>query len=417
MAKPFLEDMVRVKRSRTAGGSMLPPKISSKVPTEVPRVMGNRPRYLLWSVAAISAAFLLLAVSFVFARAEVAVFPKTESLTLNENLSAEKNVSNGEVSFDLVVMPGQKSKNLEASEEEEVVERATGQVVIFNAYSSVPQRLDVDTRLSGSNDKLYKTKTKTTVPGMKPDGTPGSVEVDIYAAEAGAEYNSGPLDFQIVGFKGTPKYEKFKVRSQAGTEISGGFRGKTLVVSEEEKAKALDELKTALRVDLFKKASGEIPDGFILFPDATAFTVDKVDFPLGETELIATLSGTLYGLLFSEENLTKKIAERKVAGYAGEDVYIPNIQDLKFTLTGAPGAMLEDLTRVSFNLSGPAQIIWKLDAEKFAADLLGRPKKDFVDILSQYKNIDRAELTLSPIWQKNIPDQAGKIKIHVNYPR
>ena len=72
---------------------------------------------------------------------------------------------------------------------------------------------------------------------------------------------------------------------------------------------------------------------------------------------------------------------------------------------------------INFNLSGPAKIVWKLDENKFITDLLGKLKKDFNQILSQYPNIDSATLTLSPFWKRSISDQAKKIKVIVNYPK
>ncbi len=409
MKKP-LQDMVNT-RMRPTGRVV-------SFASDQPRVsVPKRSRYLLWSVAVFSIAFLLLALSFLFGSARVDVFPKIQVVELNENLSASKSQENGGLLFDLVVISGEESKALTATEKKEVAEKASGTAVIFNSYNSTSQRLDVDTRLSGSNGKLYKTKTATTVPGMKTNGTPGSVEVPIYAVEAGVEYNSGPLDFQIVGFKGTPKYDKFKVRTKTDTEITGGFRGETLVLSETEKQSAADELKAKLEAELFKKATGQLPDGFILWPEAAIFTVDRIDQPLGTEKLTLTVAGTLYGLLFDKSEITKKIAEKKLVDYDGSDIYIENIHNLKFTLAPTGGDMtLKDLPTVSFNLSGSAEVVWRLDAEKFATDLAGQSKKDFISILSQYQNIDRAELSLRPVWQRTLPEEVEKIEVKVNYP-
>src|SRR6185436_19331087 len=104
----------------------------------------------------------------------------------------------------------------------------------YNNYSTASQNLDIDTRLEGSNGKIYKTKTKIVIPGMK-DGKTGSVEVKVYASVAGPEYNSAPLDFKIFGFKGTPKYSKFYGRSKGA--LSGGAKGKAPALSAEEEDK------------------------------------------------------------------------------------------------------------------------------------------------------------------------------------
>ena len=239
----------------------------------------------------------------------------------------------------------------------------------------------------------------------------------IYGAEAGPEYNSEPLDFKILGFKGTSKYDKFYGRSKGA--IAGGFKGRIPDVPETEKTAAVAELKTALQAKLLQKATDQIPSGFVLFKDAVFLNIDDTNIPLDaeNNNLIITLKGTLYGLLFNEQKLTKKIAEKNVERYDGNEVFIPNIKELVFMLSNKDSSSFDNIRSVSFNLSGPAKIVWKLDAEKFAGDLLGKPKKDFNQILSQYTNIDSATLTLSPLWARSIPNQAEDVSVIVNYPK
>lgn len=419
MPKPLLEDMVKRKpASRTAEQPRAEqkPKIQAPIPVPRSQPIGTRPRYLLWTVAALSVAFLVLAISFLFSRARVDVYPKTLEAALDENFTANKKAPGSGLSFDLVALSGTKQKALQASEEKEAAFRAEGTVVIFNSFSAAAQRLDVDTRLSGSNGKLYKTKTQVTVPGKKADGTPGSAEVEIYAADTGADYNSGPLDFQIVGFKGTSKYDAFKVRTKPGTEISGGFRGITSIASDADKAAALADVTAALRDELSEKAASEIPAGFILWKGAAVFHADKAEFSLGGEEQTLILKGTLYGLLFDEKEITKKIAEKKIKSYDGSEVFIPELRDLRVALSVPPDTALENLDTVTFNLSGPATIVWKVDAEKLLADLAGESKKNFISIVSKYKNIDRAELDLSPLWKRSVPERKEDIRVVVHYP-
>ena len=45
------------------------------------------------------------------------------------------------------------------------------------------------------------------------------------------------------------------------------------------------------------------------------------------------------------------------------------------------------------------------------SDLVGRHKREFQIILSDYKNIDRAEVVIKPFWKKTFPDKIKDIKI------
>lgn len=440
MAKYVLEDMVRAKRERkeTPPVSSSTRKkrlnevvevpfvpISRHTPTEPePQIIRSSPRregpkFTLWFIAVLSLLFFAFAVSFLFSSATVTVTPRVDEIELSETFSANSEPVSGGLFFDLVVISGEEEKVIKATEEKDVALKATGTAVIFNSWSTSAQALDVDTRLSGSNGKLYKTATKTTVPGMK-DGTAGNVEVAIYAAEAGEEYNSGPIDFQIVGFKGTPKYEKFQVRTKPGTEIKGGYRGKAAVVSDEDKKVAATELQALLREDLTEKASGQIPPGFLLFKEAVFLDVSDESITTtynDDKTLTLTQKGTLYGLLFNEQRLTKKIAEGSVDKYDGSDVYISNIKDLKFSLSEQPTISFADLKNISFTLTGSADVVWKIDERKFSYSLLGQPKDNFIEILAKYPNIESAVLKVTPPWRNSIPEEKEEVKIIVNYPK
>ncbi len=444
MPKDFFQDMVRVKRAEREKISAVAPapvvkvvkKEEPKQPVESPEVntkfvsvydvmddgmddkgkpKSPRGKHTLWFVALASFIFFIFAVSFLFTGAKITVNPKIRDLPLDQIFSAVKDGSTEDLPFDLVVLSGEESKTIAGGEETDVVKRAEGTVLIYNAFSSANQRLDIDTRLEGSNGKIYKTKTSTIVPGMK-GSTPGSVEVAIYGTEAGEAYNSAPLDFNIFGFKGTPKYEKFYARSKG--EIAGGFKGKAISVSDTEKAAVATELKEALQTKLFKNATEQIPEGFILFKDATLLIItnETVGVTSKDGMVPLTEKGTLYGLLFEEKKLTQKITEALVPEYDGSEVYIPNIQNLTFSTTNR-NVLATDVKSINFSLSGAPTIVWVVDEGKLVTDLLGKKKKTFEQILSQYVNISSADLALSPFWKMSLPTKEKSIKIIVNYPK
>ena len=154
MAKRFLEDMVKIKRQRLEtrkdSKPIQPPQLIQKerekeaemIAAEVDYNIGAntynkkvKPRYLLWVVALISMAFCFFAVSFLFSKAEIIVNPKKQDAVLNENLSADKDSEVNGLSYDLVIIPGSVSKNIQASGEKNVSTKASGAVIIFNAFS------------------------------------------------------------------------------------------------------------------------------------------------------------------------------------------------------------------------------------------------------------------------------------------
>lgn len=418
MPKNLLQDMVKIKH--TVAPKMPEVEVRKKdAPLPKMRRVNktSKTRYTFWLVAIISVIFFLFSISFLFFKVVVTVNPKIKDVALNESLSANKEAIGEALPFDLMVISGEESKIVQTTGEKDVSVKAQGIVIVYNTFSSASQILSIDTRLEGSNGKIYKTQKQIIVPGMK-GSTPGSIEVGIYGTVAGMEYNSGPLDFTIFGFKGTPKYSKIYARSKG--EITGGFKGKASVISDADRSSTINDLKTTLQTKLFKKATDQIPDGFILFKDAAFLNIDDNNIdtaPSTDNLLSVKMKGTLYGFLFNEEKLTKKIAGDNIPGYDGSPVYLPNIRDLIFSLSGKDNISFGDVKNINFSLKGNTKIVWKLDESKLKTDLLGKSKKDFNQILLQYPNVDSADLSISPFWNISLPDKSKDIKVIVNYPK
>lgn len=377
----------------------------------------SKSRYALWFVAAVSFIFFLFALSYLFLRVQITVNPKIQDVVLNENFSASKNATPTTLPFDLIVISGEESRSIPTTGEQDVAQKATGVVVVYNAFGAEPQRLDIDTRLEGSNGKIYKTQRQIVVPGMK-GNVPGSIEVGVYASVAGGEYNSVPLDFTVLGFKGTPKYSKFYARSKG--DIAGGFKGKAPVLADADKSTTVDNMKTTLQEKLFKKATDQIPVGFVLLKNGFSLHIDDNNINVAvakDNMLPVTIKGTFYGLLFDEAKLSQQIAQNNIPSDDISDIYVSNLRDLTFSLSDTGGSSLGDAKSINFHLSGTAKIVWKLNEDKFTADLLGKSRKEFNQILSQYPNIHSADVLISPFWKMSFPDKTKDIKIIVNYPK
>jgi hypothetical protein len=420
MPKNLFQDMVKINSTRKDQPrvDIVKPRTENKPRVEYRDIQEeekerNNSKYGLWVIAFVSVIFLIFALSFLFSKAVITVKPKSIDVSLSENLFAVKDGQTEDLSFDLVAISGEENRTIIGSEEKELKEEATGTVVVYNTFSSAPQSLDINTRLEGSNGKIYKTDVKIVVPGMKPGGAPGSVEVRIHANEPGEAYNSTPLDFKIFGFKGTSKYNKFYARSKGS--ITGGLDGKFFTISDEEKNRAVNELKDALMAKLLQKAEDQIPDGFILFKDAVFLNIDSENVTAVSkgSEVPLNIKGTFYGFLFDEKKLTKEIVDKVVPNYDGNPVHISNIKDLAFALGNKETISFKDAEGIYFKLSGTPRVVWDVDTVKLANDVLSRKKKEFSQILLNYPNINSADLVMRPIWKTSFPKELEDIKISV----
>ncbi len=423
MPKKF-QDVVKIKKiNRDVAPIHLarreeaePPQVLKKERAVYPpiRDTDGGSRYALWFVALVSVVFLMFALSFLFSGATVQVNPKSVQANLEQKFTASKDPS-AALPFDLVVLAGEETKTIKGGEEKEVTEKAKGRAILYNTTSAA-QKLLIDTRLEGSNGKMYKTDTATTIPAAS-GTTPGQVEIGIYADIAGAEGNAAALDFKIFGFKDSAKYTKFYGRSVG--DLKGGFVGKMRQVSEEEKLAAFSELKQSLQTKLIQKAGDQTPAGFILYKDAVFLRIDSetADLASQEENVPVTVKGTLYGFLLDEKKLTNKIADTALsAAEKQSEVYIPNIRDLIFALDNKESVSFSEVKDISFSLTGPVKIVSRIDEEKIKKDLLGKRKKDFNKIFSEYTDVESAVPIVRPAWKLSFPEKLKDIKVIVNYP-
>lgn len=367
----------------------------------------------IWSVAFLALVFLFFAFSVLFWKASITIYPKIEEFGVNQSMTAFRNSTGDDLSFELVVMTGEEMKMIPTGEVKEYNERATGQVVLYNVYGFEKQRLAIDTRLEGSNGKIYKIKTPTTVPGITSDGLPGTVLVDIYASDIGEEYNSEPIDFKIVGFEGSPKYDGFYGRSKG--DISGGASGVKREVSNIDRIAASSELKQNLRSKLYDKVLGQIPEGYVFYEDAVSFSLDKEELHLGnEDEAPLKITGTLYGLLLEEEELSEKIISKSFPEASLEDLYILGLRELSLSMDS--DSLFWDTNEISFSLVGNLKAVWRVNESEIQTKVLAKDRSEFMRVLSGFTFIDSADLVIRPFWKKNIPEESNRVNINIKYP-
>lgn len=367
----------------------------------------------IWYVAVFCILFLVFALSFLFAGATVEITPRVGTIELSELLTATKDpLDSKALSFELASVSGEESTEVSSTEKRYIEKKATGTVRIFNNNSTAAQKLLIDTRLVTSDGKIYKTSKAVTVPGQKVEGgktVPGTIDVAIYADAAGEDYNIPESDFKIFGFKGTPKYETIYARSIG--KIEGGFKGETYALSEEEDASQRKDLEDKLRTSLLAKARAELPDGFLIYDDAVLLETETPEVKEEDGKSLMTQKGVLHAFVFKEENLTRNLVRDLVADFDKNKVYLPEIEDISVSLMSSAEITPSRVDTISLSVKGDTKVVWVVDEEALKEQLAGIKKRKFESALAEFKNIDRAALSLKPFWKNSLPTKTEQIEV------
>lgn len=360
--------------------------------------------------------FIGLSITILLSGAEITVFPKNRSTTISATFTAKQQPGVGDLSYELLTIEEEGEERVTASGEEEVSERASGIIKIFNEFSSNPQRLIKNTRFESPDGLVYRISDSIVVPGYIKDAEgliiPGSITAEVFADGPGESYNITETRFTVPGLKGSEQYEKIYAETTVDG-ITGGFEGMKFIIDENELATKRQELQTELRDTLLSKIQDERPTGFVLYEDSITFTFESLPATeAGGKAAVLHERARLHVPLFNASSFAEHLAQNAVAGYEDEPVRLEDPYTLTFSypesITGEDVVSQNEMT---FNLNGNVKIIWVYDEEMLKNDLLGISKNAIPTVLSGYPAIERAEAVVRPFWKQAFPEDEAEISI------
>ncbi len=348
--------------------------------------------------------------------AEVVVNPKFKDVTVQANFTALTNPQVGDLSYELLTLEASGERQVTATGETEVKERATGKILIYNAYSVTPQRLIKNTRFATPEGLIFRINESVEVPGTTKNREgiliPGVITADVFADGTGEQYNIKPTRFTVPGLSGSEQFEK--VYAESTNDFTGGFEGKKFVTDETEFKTADQSLQLELRDALLARIKTERPAGFIIFDDAVTFTYEY----LPSTEYkdgMATIKekAKLQVPIFAEGEFATYLAKNTIKGFEESPVSLPDPHTLIFSYT-SPTTSLSDISKaesLEFMLKGNTRILWTFDAEKLKTDIAGKSKTALPSVITSYPSITKFEAKIKPFWKQEFPEDTKKIEI------
>lgn len=370
----------------------------------------------VWISALLSVCALVAVLSIVFSGARVVITPKVADFSVNSSYTASKDsVTN--LSFQVMSLKDSHIVTVAKSGTATAPVKASGTVILYNAYSTSAQNLLINTRLTKPDGKIYFTDKAVTIPGQTTKNgvaTPGSIEVTVTAEKPGEEYNSDPTDFKILGFKGSAKYDKIYGRSK--TALSGGTNELQNTITLTEATTAYEQAKGGLRDKLLEKARAQIPEDFILYEDGVFVTTDTLPLVTSskDEQIPVVANGTLTALFFSKATLTKTIMEEYLkTPVEPEDILITNLESLEFKIQNKQ--LIDPLTtkNMTFTIVGAPHALWQIDEAKIKDALSAKPKKEVGTILESFSGVLHAKVTMRPFWATKLPTDPAEITLVV----
>jgi len=361
---------------------------------------------------------------FTLSKAEIEIWPETETLNLETKLTVDKETKEPNILEKIIpAQVFQKERTLDeifqSSGKILKEEKAEGIISVYNNYSTSPQVLIDATRFVSSDGKVFRTSARVTIPGgsyEKGKFVPGEIDIKVIADQPGPEYNIGPTTFSIPGFAGTDRYTKFYGKSFQ--PMAGGFQEEVSKVIKEDLALAEDFLTKQAKKEceeLLKNElkSEEISSKFNYFlEEFRSEIVEKFSLatPEEETkEFKFQVKARCETLLFQKEYL-KSFAKESIIYQIpqGEKLYEESLKIDYF-----PESVNLDSGKIILSLSISAKIYSEVDVYNFKNVLSGKSLLETKLFLENQPKITKVTVSLWPFWVRKVPEDLNKIKINL----
>lgn len=335
-----------------------------------------------------------------YSGATVEVTPSASTVSASGSYTAS--AQGGTLPFQIITADKIATQSVQSSGSQEVSSVATGSITITSTEATA-QRLVATTRFEDPNGLIFHIKNGVTVPAH------GSVQAAVYADQPGATYNIGPSTFTVPGLTGAAHAE---VSGTSASSMTGGASGEQPVVASATDAATRASLKTALAPDLNNQLAGEVPQGYVLLPGASATTYQDLAPVASATTGMVDIKeeGTITAVVMPNAALAAALAMQVEAdGYDGAALTIQNPNSL--TLTPATGLPAATDTSFSFSLSGTASLLSTIDPNQIASAVAGKTRTAAEVALTNYPSVKQAVLILRPFWESTFPEDPAKITV------
>ena len=392
------------------------PPMMSEPPRMPPPPMGPTRRDPIrtsrkFPVATLGVAVVVIAASigalFFFSGARVEITPTANPVTVSGTYTAT--LAEGELPFELVTVEKVATATVEAESTENVTQSAQGTITVANMQDA-PQALIKNTRFETPEGLVFRIRDSITVPAAR-NGEAGTLSVTVYADEAGDRYNVGPTTFTLPGLKGSDTFIKVNARSTEA--MKGGFAGPRPTLTEATKDAEFAKLQSTLDAELRTEIAGQVREGFVLVPGATATQFEEQPDTAGAGNNVElSMRGVIRGVIFPEEMLARTIAYQSVGTYSGQPLTFESLEGLM--LAPAEGLIpTAGETTFSFTLTGSTTLVWKVDTAKVSAAVAGKSRDAAEVALQGFPEVEGALLVLKPFWVSSFPADPEKITVSV----
>lgn len=342
---------------------------------------------------------------------------KAENLDRNSEIALTANGDGDSLKGRLIEAEKSASKKINATGSKDIGEKAKGEIVIYNEYSSGSQPLQAGTRMQTSDNKIYRLDGDVVVPGgeFEVEGSTarltkaGSVSAKATADQPGDSYNISAATLTIPGIG---RDDKIYAKTSG---FSGGLSKTVKVVSVSDIADA--------RIDLTNDLTGKVQEEInnrstnltviesSLEKNLTSFNTDQqVNVEVENFNAAATIKIRL--LAYSKTDLVKLITNKVTGELSPDQNFILNESDLKIE---AKDINLNE-AKAGLKVNFQGKVVVKINEKDLQQKLRGQSFSQISDIVKSLPQISDFKIATTPSWWlKRVPLRQKSLVLEIKY--
>jgi len=355
--------------------------------------------------------FLLVGSYFTLAKVKIEIWPKTEILNFEENITLDINAS--QIDLSAKVIPAQFLEIEEMTIQEfpssgEIEKLAEGKIRVYNKYH-LPVTLKAETRFQPDNKEVlyFCSPSKISIPAK------GFVDTQVRAcfvkSGEGEKYNIKPSKFSVPGLSGSELF--YYISGESFEPMEGG--GKALQVVKEDLEKAKDILTQNLFIKLEESLRKKVLTDLVFLEKGLEKKIIEIipDVEIGaEVEFFQLQAkGQLRTMVFKKSDL-ENFAINVIS------IQIPDnkrIQTESLKIDFSPETIDFEKEEIMLNFQISAKIFSDLEIETLKENLIGKSFRESQIILGDRGDIVKAQISAWPFWLGGLPKDTEKIELEI----
>lgn len=354
-------------------------------------------------------------------KAEIQIWPKLDTITLQEKIIADKTVNAVDLSKKFI--PAQYIEQTEDSWQEFKAtgtvsndSKSSGTIKIYNKINPPSSfTLKIGTHFLSDSGKYFVTLEKITIPSAISKNAPGSVSVKVQAQEAGPDYNIGPSKFSVPKLSGTDYY--YSIFAESDKKMAGGYTGSSKKVTKDDILQAKETLTKKLLSQAEDSLKNKLSVDDILLDGAISKSVIDASSDIKADSIIdkfiESAKVKVSALVFKKQDLEKFAKDDILSQLADSQSFLEKSLDVHYV----PELIDVKNGSETLDLQLSAKTYYSIDTNDLVNSISKKSSDQIKEVFSEEygDKISDIKINFWPFWVNKAPKNKNRIKINLNF--